>query len=83
VRKPIERNGRTLRIMGKLQQGHAHFVHFRFARPLEAFFGHGPIFGGRLQGEDAPTFQAQFTAQIGPDLSALAPTQQRNYEFGS
>jgi hypothetical protein len=42
-----------------------------FARPSETFFGHGPIFGGRLHGK-MYLLPAQFAAQISPDLSALA-----------
>jgi hypothetical protein len=54
-------------------------VRFRFARLFEAFFGHCPIFGGRLRGKQHPRL-AQFAAQITPTVSALDPTQQRNYE---
>jgi hypothetical protein len=46
------------------------------AGPSETFFGHRPIFGGRLH----ENFLGRIYCKIFPTLSALGPTQQRNYE---
>jgi hypothetical protein len=46
------------------------------AGPSETFFGHRPIFGGRLH----ENFLGRIYCKIFPTLSALCPTQQRNYE---
>src|SRR5262245_57656683 len=56
--------------LGQLPQGHPHFFRFRFAYPLEAFFGHCPIFGGRFHEKAGPPFfcgiRRQFLKPICP-----------------
>jgi hypothetical protein len=48
-----------------------------FACPFETFFGHCPIFGGRLHGKMCPSADL---LHVSLSLSALSPTQRRNYE---